>query len=334
MKKILIIILFLVCYKVNASVIVMDASSGRVLYGNNINERKLIASTTKIMTSIIALENGNLNDIYVVGDEIDQVNGSMIYIKKGEKFTLKDLLMGLMLQSGNDAAMVIANNVINYDDFIFEMNIKAFKLGMYNTTFENPHGLNDDTSNYSTAYDMALLMRYAIKNKDFINITNTKKYSVNNYIWYNKNKLLSEYKYLISGKIGYTKKSGQVYVSAARKNNKTLIIVSIDESDKFNLHKRLYETYFDKYDLYNILDKNTFSFKLNNSYDYFYINNSFNMLLNKNEIDRVKLKYIINNNYNYVDIYFDDKKIHSEKLYRVEYLKRKQSIKDKLLFYK
>ena len=183
MKKILIIILFLVCYKVNASVIVMDASSGRVLYGNNINERKLIASTTKIMTSIIALENGNLNDIYVVGDEIDQVNGSMIYIKKGEKFTLKDLLMGLMLQSGNDAAMVIANNVINYDDFIFEMNIKAFKLGMYNTTFENPHGLNDDTSNYSTAYDMALLMRYAIKNKDFINITNTKKYSVNNYIW-------------------------------------------------------------------------------------------------------------------------------------------------------
>ena len=334
MKKILFILLFLFCIKINASIVVMDADSKRVLYSKNMNEQKLIASTTKIMTSIIALENGILNDEYIVGDEIDNMYGSMIYIKKNEKFSLNDLLHGLMLQSGNDAAMVISHNVLKYDDFIAQMNLKAYSIGMYNTTFENPHGLNDDTKNYSTAYDMALLMRYAINNKDFLKITQAKKYKVNNYIWYNKNKLLSEYKYLISGKIGYTKKSGQVYVSAARKNNKTLIIVSIDESDKFNLHKRLYETYFDKYDLYNILDKNTFSFKLNNSYDYFYINNSFNMLLNKNEIDRVKLKYIINNNYNYVDIYFDDKKIHSEKLYRVEYLKRKQSIKDKLLFYK
>ena len=334
MKKLLVIVLFIICTRVKASVIVMDGNSGRVLYGENINERKLIASTTKIMTSIIALENANLDDTYVAGDEIDKVNGSMAYIKKDEKFTLQDLLMGLMLQSGNDAAMVIASNTLSYDEFIMQMNLKAFKLGMYNTTFENPHGLNDDTSNYSTAYDMALLMKYAINNKDFINITSTKKYSVNKYIWYNKNKLLGNYKYNISGKIGYTKKSGQVFVSASKKEGKTLIVVSINEGDKFNLHKRLYEKYFDEYKLYNILDKNTFTFSIKDSYDYFYINNSFKMLLKDYELSKIKIKYNISDNYNYIDVYFDDNKIHSEKIYRVSYKQRTKSIKDKLLFVK
>ncbi len=166
------------------------------------NERKLIASTTKIMTSIIALENGNLNDIYTVGEEINKVTGSSIYSKIGEKYSLNDLLYGLMLRSGNDAAMVISKNILGYDEFIAKMNIKAYMLGMNNTSFENPHGLNDDSFNYSTAYDLALLMNYAIRNKDFLHITSTKKYKD----WYNKNELLSNYKYLISGKIGYTKK--------------------------------------------------------------------------------------------------------------------------------
>lgn len=326
--------MFLACFKVNASVIVMDESSGRVLYGKNIHDKKLIASTTKIMTSIIALENANLSDEYIVGDEIDKVNGSMIYVKKGEKFTLKDLLMGLMLQSGNDAAMIISNNVMNYDNFIAEMNIKAYKLGMQNTIFENPHGLNDDTFNYSTAYDMALLMKYAIKNKDFLDITETKKYSVGNYIWYNKNRLLSEYKYTISGKIGYTKKSGQVFVSSAKKDNKTIIIVSIDESDKFNLHKKLYEKYFNDYKLYNILDKNTFSFSDGNSYDYYYIKNNFNILLKDNEKTKINIKYNLNDYFNYIDIYLDKEKIHSEKLYKISYKERNKELKEKLLFYK
>ena len=235
--------LFFICFKINASIVVMDADSGRVLYESNMNQKKLIASTTKIMTSIIALENGALNKEYVVGDEIKKVNGSSIYLKVGDKITLRNLLYGLILRSGNDAAMVIAKNTPNYDDFIMQMNLKAFKLGMYNTSFENPHGLNDDTKNYSTAYDMSLLMKYAIKNKDFLEITSTKKY--NN--WYNKNELLTDYKYTISGKIGYTKASGQVFVSAAKKNNKTLIIASIDEADKFNLHESLYEKYFKLY---------------------------------------------------------------------------------------
>ncbi len=335
MKKILFILLIIISIKVNASVVVMDGFSGRVLYSKNQDERKLIASTTKIMTSIIALENGNLEDEYIVGKEIKEVNGSMIYVKEGEKLTLNDLLHGLMLQSGNDAAMVIANNVMKYDEFIANMNIKAYKLGMYNTSFENPHGLNDNTKNYSTAYDMALLMKYAIKNSSFLKITSTKKYKVKNYIWYNKNKLLSDYKYLISGKIGYTKSSGQVFVSSAIKDNKLLIIASIDEKDKFNLHKSLYEKYFSLYNKYKIIDKNTLPFIIReNSNDYLYINNDYYMMLKDNEIKDLNIKYNISDTSKYISIYLKDNLIHKEKINSLSYLNRTNKVKQSLLFWK
>lgn len=335
MKKILLVLIFLLCINVKASIVVMDADSGRILYSKNKSERKLIASTTKIMTTIIALENAKLSDKLKVGKEIQTVNGSMIYVKEGETFTLNDLLHGLMLQSGNDAAMIIASKIMSYDNFIAQMNLKAHKLGMYNTTFENPHGLNDDTKNYSTAEDMSKLIRYAIKNKDFLNITSTKKYKVDNYIWYNKNKLLSDYKYLISGKIGYTKASGQVFVSAAKKDGKTLVIASIDENDKFNLHKNLYEKYFKEYEKYKILDKNTFSFKVKNkNHNHYFIKNDFNMLLTKNEIKRLKVNVTLNKKNNYVNIYLDNNLIHSEKLYVLKYQSRLKKVKELLLFWK
>ena len=320
---------------VNASIVVMDADSGRVIYSENKDEKKLIASTSKIMTSIIALENAPLDMKIKVGKEIYEAYGSMTYIKEGEEFTLEDLLKGLMLQSGNDAALTIANNVTSYDNFISLMNLKAYKLGMYNTTFENPHGLNDKTKNMSTAYDMALLMKYAVKNKDFLRITRTYEHKVGNYIWYNKNKLLRDYKYLISGKIGFTKKSGQVFVSAASKDNKTLVIASIDEGDKFNLHKYLYEKYFNMYERYKILDKNTFSFKVNNNRnDHYYIKNDFYMLLRKDEINKLKIKVNLNENKNIVEIYLYDKLIHSEKLYVLKYKSRLKKLKKLLLFWK
>ena len=335
MKKIIIFFLLIISINVKASVVVMDSDSGRLLYSNNKDEKKLIASTTKIMTCIIALENAPIDMKIKVGSEINGAYGSMTYIKEGEELTLDDLLKGLMLQSGNDAALTIANNVKNYDDFISLMNIKAFKLGMYNTYFENPHGLNENTQNISTAYDMALLMKYAIKNKDFLRITSTYEHKVKDHIWYNKNKLLREYKYLISGKIGFTKKSGQVFVSAASKDNKTLVIASIDENDKFNLHKYLYEKYFNMYERYKILDKNTFSFKINNNSKYhYYIKNDFYMLLKKDEINKLKIKVNLNNNKNIVEIYLNDKLIHSEKLYVLKCENRIKSLKKMLLFWK
>lgn len=345
MRKIIIsLIFFLSMFPINASIVVMDADSGRVLHGENPNERKLIASTTKIMTAIVALENGKLNEEFIVGEEIDRVNGSMIYINKNESISLEDLLYGLMLQSGNDAAEVIASNVLGYDKFIKQMNKKAISLNMRNTTFENPHGLNDNTKNYSTAYDLSLLMRYAIKNKKFMEITSTKKYktktSSNEYIWHNKNELLTRYKYSTSGKIGYTKASGQVFVSSARKGNENLIIASIDEADKFNLHENLYEKYFDGYEKYQILDSYTFNIKDDRFKDYhLYIKNDFYMMLKKEEIDDLNIKVvlskeILNDIAGTVNIYIKDKLVHEENLYAISYNKKISLLKRILLFWK
>jgi D-alanyl-D-alanine carboxypeptidase len=206
------------------------------------------------------------------------------------------------------------------------MNKKALMLGMNNTTYENPHGLNDDSKNYSTAYDLSRLMRYAIKNNDFLKITQTLKYKN----WYNKNELLTDYKYLISGKVGYTKSSGQVYVSAAAKNNKTLIISTIDEPDKYNLHKKLYEEYFDKYKKHKVLNKYTFNFKSKNKNAYFYIKKDFDILLKENEIEDLKIKIDTQNKA--VKIYLKDELIHSQRLYEIEYNTKKNIIKKILSF--
>ena len=328
MKKILIIMLLFLCINVKASIVVMDGDSGRILYGKNEDERKLIASTTKIMTAIVALENSNIKTKLTVGEEVLKVNGSMIYSKPGEQYTIEDLLYGLMLRSGNDAAMTIAYNVFGYNRFIQEMNTKAMILGMTNTTYENPHGLNDDSYNYSTAKDLSKLMRYAIQNEEFLKITRTNKY--NN--WYNKNELLNEYKYLISGKTGYTKKSGQVYVSAATKNNKTLIISTIDENNKYELHKQLYEKYFDEYKKYKVLNQYTFSFKeKTNEKIHYYIRKDFDMLIKENEINDLKIKVDTQNEA--VKIYIKDKLIHSQRLYKMEYKNKVNIIKQILSFF-
>ncbi len=327
MKKILRLMLLFLCINVKASIVVMDGDSGRILYGKNEDERKLIASTTKIMTAIIALENSNIKTKLTIGEEVLKVNGSMIYSKPGEQYTIEDLLYGLMLRSGNDAAMSLAYNIFGYNRFIQEMNTKAMQLGMTNTTYENPHGLNDDSKNYSTAKDLSKLMRYAIQNKQFLEITRTNKY--NN--WYNKNELLNNYKYLVSGKTGYTKKSGQVYVSAASKNNKTLIISTIDENDKYNLHKQLYEKYFDEYKKQKILNQYTFSFKeKGNDKVHYYIKKDFDMLLKEDEINDLKIKVDTQNES--VNIYIKDKLIHSQKLYKLEYEKKVNIIKQILSF--
>lgn len=329
MKKIIIFVITLFyAINVRASIVVMDTDSGRILYSQNKDEKKLIASTTKIMTTLIALENSNIKKEVEVKEEILKVNGSMIYSKINEKYTIEDLLYGLMLRSGNDAAMTIATNVLGYDNFINTMNIKAYEIGMFNTSFENPHGLNDDTKNYSTANDLALLMKYALKNKEFIKITSTKKYKN----WTNKNELLYDYKYLVSGKIGYTKKSGQVYVSAASKNNKNLIIASIDEPNKYELHKNLYETYFNKYKKYKILNKYTFSFKTKNNNSHYYIKKDFDMLLTEKEKDKLKIKIDTDNNV--VNIFIDNNKIHSERLYKIEEKTKKNLIQEILSFFR
>ena len=145
-----------------SSSIVMDLDTGRVLYQKNSKEKRLIASTTKILTAIVTLENADIEKEVTIGDEVLKMYGTNIYIEVGEKMKIKDLLYGLLLRSGNDAAVALAVAVSgSEEDFVRLMNEKAQKIGMKDSIFENPHGLDDDTKNYSTAYDMALLSRYA-----------------------------------------------------------------------------------------------------------------------------------------------------------------------------
>jgi len=299
MKKILFFILLFLIIPFNTfakdmskSSIVMDVDSGRIIYKNNIHEKSLIASITKIMTCIVVLENANLEDKVVVGDEVLKMYGTNIYLEVGEKISVKDLLYGLMLRSGNDAAVVLATNILGYDKFIFKMNETAKKIGMLDTIFVNPHGLDEETKNYSTAYDMAILGRYAFKNKIYRKIISTRKYetksSLKTYRWYNRMSLLSEYSDCIGGKNGYTPSAGKTLVSYAKKNDTTLMIVSLDDPSIYENHENLYDNFFSKYKKYEIINKNTFS---NNSQllgKKVMINDSFSYLLKENELDDIE----------------------------------------------
>lgn len=294
LKKIFLLILIII-FPINvfaSSTIVMDNDSGRILYENNSNERRLIASTTKIMTCILVLENSDLSKKITVGDEILKVYGTNIYVEVGEILTIKDLLYGLMLRSGNDAAIVLANNIFNSEDeFIHKMNDKAKEIGMNNTVFNNPHGLDEETKNYSTAYDMALLAKYAYKNKMYRNIISTKKYNtksnLKSYEWYNRVELINSYKYSLGGKNGYTPKAGKTLVSYASKDNMNLIIVTLDDNDIYENHKYLYEKYFKKYKKYIIVDKDNFTVDSSLINKKVYIKNTFSYLLSEDEVDDI-----------------------------------------------
>ena len=229
MKKILLILLLI---PINAyaltvpsrNAILIDADSGRILYSKRINEKRLIASTTKIMTAVIAIESGKLDDKVKVNDSVLKSYGSGIYIKPGEILTLRDLVYGLLLRSGNDAALMIEDYLGGHDKFISKMNDKAKEIGMKDTTFMNANGLDDyDEKNYSTVYDMAILMKYANNNYDFREINSTKKYklstNMNDYVWNNENKLLYRYKYATGGKTGFTDLAGLCLASYASYND-------------------------------------------------------------------------------------------------------------------
>lgn len=267
MKKLFVLIILLIPFYVRAisasSYIVMDMDSGRVLEGSNIDKKSLIASTTKILTAITAIEYGNLDDVVRVNQDILMAYGSGIYIQVGEELLLDDLLYGLMLRSGNDAALAIASHVGGEkDNFVYLMNEMASNIGMKNSIFVNPSGLeeNDGSANYSTVYDMALLTKYAMKNDDYRRITSTKeivvKSSYKTYKWYNKNKLLSSYSYCTGGKTGYTEKAKRTLVTTASKNDMNLIVVTFNDGNDFNDHRALYEKYFNNYKRTKILDVN------------------------------------------------------------------------------
>lgn len=241
--------------------ILMDANSGRVLYGKNIDQQMLIASLTKIMTAIIAIEQGDLNELVTVGPNAVGVEGSSIYLKQGEKLPLSTLLYGLMLQSGNDAAVAIAEHIGgSVEGFVYLMNEKAEYLGLENTHFANPHGL-DHPKHYSSARDLAVLTSYALKNETFREIVKTEVKVVP---WpgekwhrkiYNKNKMLRLYRWADGVKTGYTKRAGRTLVSSATQGEERLVAVTLNDGDDWRESMAMFEYGFKHFDLVPILKK-------------------------------------------------------------------------------
>lgn len=229
------------------SAILMDADTGRILYAKNSDCKSLIASTTKIMTAIVVLEHCALDGEYEIPPEATGIEGSSIYLKAGERLTVRELLYGMLLQSGNDAAVALALACSDsVPEFVDLMNLKAQQLGLHQTHFENPSGLDGET-HYSTAADLARMTRYALKNPDFAEIVATKSVQIGERSLTNHNKLLWSCDGAIGVKTGYTRAAGRVLVSAAERNGRRLIAVTISDGSDWQDHKALYEFGFAQY---------------------------------------------------------------------------------------
>lgn len=228
--------------------ILMDADSGRILYAQNIHEQRLIASITKLMTALVAAEQtADLDEEFTVPPECVGIEGSSVYLQTNEKVTMRGLLYGLLLQSGNDAAAAIACRVAgDIDSFAKLMNQRAQELGMQNSHFTNPSGLNDD-GHYSTAYDMALLACVCLENEVVAEICAAKSATIGTRTFVNHNKLLYRYEGCVGMKTGYTELAGRTLVSAARRNGQTLICVTLNDRDDWNDHEALFDYGFAQY---------------------------------------------------------------------------------------
>ncbi|MDR1906136.1 MAG: D-alanyl-D-alanine carboxypeptidase [Clostridiales bacterium] len=243
-----------------SSYIAMEQSTKRVLYGSNINARLPMASTTKIMTAIIAIEKNDITKKVKIPREAVGVEGSSIYLKENEEMTVEDLLYGLMLMSGNDSATALAVlSAGSVEKFAELMNKKANDLGAYNTQFANPHGLHHP-NHYTSAYDLALITSYALNNPTFKKIVSSAKYTVKDtgsgvgarYL-HNKNKMLSMYNGADGVKTGYTKVSGRCLVSSAKRDGMQVVAVVLNHPDMWNDSIGLLNRSFENFKLTKIL---------------------------------------------------------------------------------
>ena len=233
-------------------------NSGEFLLGVNADERLPMASTTKIMTALLTLEEAARDDRVITFTEDMTAEGSSMYLNVGERLTLSDLAVGMLMQSGNDAANAGAISVAgSLEDFADMMNARAEKLGMKDTHFVTPSGLDDD-EHYSTAHDMALLMAEAMRNEDFARITGRTSMNVTfeepadkTVSYPNHNKLLSLYDGCIGGKTGYTDAAGRCLVTCAEREGLRLIAVTLDDGDDWDDHIALYDWGFENYAAYS-----------------------------------------------------------------------------------
>jgi serine-type D-Ala-D-Ala carboxypeptidase (penicillin-binding protein 5/6) len=308
MKKIraVIIVILLICvetlvpkssYANSAkSAILIEQESGRILFEKNAYTPMRIASITKIMTAILAIESGKMNDYVTISEKAANTEGSSLYLESKQRVKLSDLVYGLMLRSGNDAAVAIAEHVGgSLDNFVLLMNKKAKKIGMKQTAFANPHGLDDHENHYSTAFDMAILTQYAMKNHTYQKVTATKRYLFKRpdggtSVWKNKNKLLTKlYPYSTGGKTGFTTRAKRTLVSTASKNNMNLIAVTINDGNDWNDHMSMFENAFSQYKLVEIVNKKNFYYPSMLVKGELKPKNSFRYPLKKGEQDQISL---------------------------------------------
>ncbi|WP_354486028.1 D-alanyl-D-alanine carboxypeptidase family protein [Paenibacillus sp. PvP094] len=243
------------------SAALIDVTSGRILYSKDGDKELRIASLTKIMTAIVAIEQGKLDDKVKVSSTAFAKEGSSLYLKLGEEMTLENMLYGLMLRSGNDAASAIAEHVGGSEEgFVLLMNQKAEEIGLKHSHFMNPHGLDAD-GHYSTANDLARLTAYALHNPVFKRIVATEDKSAPNpnesweYSWHNKNKMLRLYEGADGVKTGYTKKAFRCLVSSATRNGQQLAAVTLNDGNDWNDHARMLDFGFENFPLVEIAQK-------------------------------------------------------------------------------
>lgn len=243
---------------VNAlAAVVMEASSGRVLYSKNAAVKRSIASTTKIMTAIVALENGDMEDTVTISRRAAGIGGSTLGLREGQEFTLRELLYAMLMISANDAAIAVAEHIgVTVENFADMMNKKARSIGAADSHFVTPHGL-DASDQYSTAYDMAIITRYAIKNPVFAEIVATSDSYIPGFSLYNTNELLGVYPGVDGVKTGYTGKAGRCLITTAQKDGMRIISVvfgSPTRSARANATKTLLDYSYENYKMKKLLN--------------------------------------------------------------------------------
>ncbi len=251
--------------EVNAkAAVLLEADSGRVLYEQHAHTRLPMASTTKIMTALVVLEQCDLRATVAVDERAVGVEGSSVYLYPGELLTVEQLLYAVLLSSANDAAAALAYEVAgSIEGFAALMNRKAAEIGVRNTHFQNPHGLDAD-GHYTTAYDLAVITAYALQNEDFLRIVSTQKKVIplreqqGARVLRNHNKLLAAYQGCIGVKTGFTKKSGRCLVSAAERDGVRLVCVTLDCPDDWRTHKELLDMGFATYERVDLADANAY----------------------------------------------------------------------------
>lgn len=252
----LVAILIFPCRAISAqSAILTDAQTGRVLYEKQADSKSLIASTTKIMTALVVCEQCNVLDRVRIPKEAVGIEGSSIYLREGEVLTVQELLYGMMLHSGNDAAIALAIYCGGtVEGFAELMNDKAHRLGMENSHFANPNGL-DAPGHYSTARDMAILTAYAMQNPIFYQTVSAKTVRIGTRSLRNHNKLLWQVEGADGVKTGYTKAAGRILVSSATRRGRRLIAVTMNDPNDWADHKALLETGFSGYQVRKLVTK-------------------------------------------------------------------------------